>query len=299
MKNHKRMRISDVMRLTGLSRSTVDRVLNDRPGVREDTRQQVEQAISSLGYAPSSLVLHQKARTGRIEVFLPEGTNPFFAHLRKGIDAAAEAASDRGVDLRIRGFDPYKPETIVESLSTVSNQTTAVITVGVDNAEASLAINNLADRGIRVVTIVSDVPMSRRSAYVGQDNFVAGRTAGQLMASLVAPGKGRVAVLIGHPQFRHLLDRQSGFQQALAINRPDLSVEPCHPYGADPAQAAAIVRNLMSDRQNLRGVYLAGGGQPYLIDALRVTRGAQPVVIGHEVRMPAVLPCAMALTGWL
>lgn len=283
MVGRKRARISDIMRMTGLSRSTVDRVLNERPGVKEKTRKQIEQAIAELGYAPSSLSLHQAAQSARIEVFLPEGTNPFFAHLRNGIDAAANAAAEQGVDLRISGFDPYRPETIVERLSAVNGHTTAVITVGVDNHEAGLAINNLADRGIRVVTIVSDVPMSRRSAYVGQDNFVAGRTAGQLMASLVPPGPGRVAVLIGHPQFRHLLDRQSGFQQALAISRPELGVQACHPYGADPEQAAAIVRDLMKDARNLRGVYLAGGGQPYLIDALRVTRGTQPVVIGHEV----------------
>ena len=283
MVSRKRARISDIMRMTGLSRSTIDRVLNERPGVKEKTRRQIEQAIAELGYAPSSLSLHQTARNARIEVFLPEGTNPFFSHLRKGIDAAVNAATEHGVDLRISGFDPYRPETMVERLSAVNNQTTAVITVGVDNHEAGLAINNLADRGIRVVTIVSDVPMSRRSAYVGQDNFAAGRTAGQLMADLVPSGRGRVAVLIGHPQFRHLLDRQSGFQQALAINRPELAVQACHPYGADPSQAEAIVRDLMADRRNLRGVYIAGGGQPYLIDALRVTTGTQPVVIGHEV----------------
>lgn len=272
-----------MVRLSGLSRSTVDRVLNERPGVKTATVEKVETALRDLGYSPNALELRSANRPRQIEVLLPEGTNPFFEKIRLGMDHAAASDMRLGTRFLFRSFNPYDPSTIADLLKKVSPQTNAVITVGADEPNVSAQIGALADRGIRVVTIISDVPRSKRKAYVGQDNFSAGRTAGRIMGELVTSGPGNVAVLIGHLQFRHLLDRQSGFQNTLGTLRPELTIHQTRPYGTDPENARHIVKELFERVPDLKGLYLSGGGQPAIIQALRETAIPDCFIVGHEV----------------
>ena len=44
--------ISDVAKLSGLSVSTVSRVINNKPHVSEAKRQRVQEAMDALGYSP-------------------------------------------------------------------------------------------------------------------------------------------------------------------------------------------------------------------------------------------------------
>ena len=275
-------RMGDVAQLSGLSRSTVDRVLNGRPGVRAETVQRVEDAMRQLGYAPSSLSARQVMKIQTLAIVMPKGTNPFFAEMRAGFDAAASDEKYLGLTFRTFTFDAYDPDTLCDVLSDIPDDIQSVITLGVDNPEATRAISALSDAGKRVVTVVSDAPLSRRFAFVGQDNFAAGRTAARLMAAMVPPGPGEVALLLGHLQFRHLLDRMSGFRQVLGLARPDLTLIQPPAYGADPTVAKAIVEDLGNKATLLQGVYLAGGGQPELIDAIAACTNHPIRAIGHE-----------------
>ncbi len=279
----KRARIDDVVQLSGVSRSTVDRVLNERPGVRPVTIEKVERAMRELGYSPNALAFRSGSRLRQIEVLFSEGTNPFFQEIRAGMDAAVEREKRMGTKFLFRGFDPYNPSTIAELLNSVHPETSAVIMLGADETKITEAIDALNAKGIRVVTIISDVPQSKRAAYVGQDNFAAGRTAGRMMAELVPPGPGEVAVLIGHLRFRHLLDRQSGFQQTLGTNRPELAIIQTRPYGTDPQTARQIINEVLDRKDNLKGVYISGGGQPEIIHALQAAHAPDRIVIGHEL----------------
>ncbi len=239
--------------------------------------------MRELGYAPSSLSARQIGNGMRVSVILSAGTNPFFDALRVGFETASHAPIFGGVKFDFSGFDAYDPTTLCANLDAVDDDTSAVIMVGVDNAEVTKCVNRLIDRGIRVISVVSDIPQSRRFAYVGQDNFAAGRAAARLMAGFIPPGPGQVALLLGHLEFRHLLDRASGFRQVLGMTRPDLTLVQPAAYGNNPDHARAILANMAEMGEGLKGVYLAGGGQPTIIEGLATVNPGRISVIGHEV----------------
>eukprot|EP01036_Dinobryon_divergens_P051696 gene51696-69183_t len=60
-----RLTLEDVAREAGVSLATVDRVVNARPGVRDDTVERVQTAMVQLGYRPNMLA----ARLARSQVF--------------------------------------------------------------------------------------------------------------------------------------------------------------------------------------------------------------------------------------
>ena len=69
-------RLSDVARKVGVSEATVSRVLNDRPGVSESTKQAVLTALDVLGYERPSKLRGERARL--VGLVLPELQNPIF-----------------------------------------------------------------------------------------------------------------------------------------------------------------------------------------------------------------------------
>ncbi|WP_172397242.1 LacI family DNA-binding transcriptional regulator, partial [Xanthomonas cissicola] len=47
--------INDIARMSGVSKKTVSRIINNSPLVRQDTREKVEALMREVGYAPDPL----------------------------------------------------------------------------------------------------------------------------------------------------------------------------------------------------------------------------------------------------
>ena len=275
--------IEDVAQAAGVSKSTVDRVLNGRPGVRADTLRRVQDALEGLGYASSALARRISSPDERIDVLLPRNENLFFDDLLERLEAEK---ARREVELRLVRMNAFDPASLSTVLNGVSKQTSAVITVALDAPEVRDAIDRLEARGTRVITLVSDVPQSRRSAYIGVDNFAAGRTAGALMARFIEPSAGSVAVLVGHLGLRDHLDRRSGFEQVIAERRPDLRLILAGACRDLPEVAQEMVTRLLAETPDLVGLYVAGAGNRGVIAALEAAAPPGLAVIAHELTLP-------------
>ncbi|MGN6199629.1 LacI family DNA-binding transcriptional regulator [Humibacter sp.] len=69
-------RLAEVARKVGVSEATVSRVLNEKPGVSEATRQAVLTALDVLGYERPTKLRGERARL--VGLVLPELSNPIF-----------------------------------------------------------------------------------------------------------------------------------------------------------------------------------------------------------------------------
>lgn len=94
-----KLTLEDVARLSGVSRSTVSRVINDDPRVSEATRARVRGVVRQLSFQPNAAA--RGLASGRMRVLgvlLPQGvaalfSDPYFPILIQGM-AAASSASD-------------------------------------------------------------------------------------------------------------------------------------------------------------------------------------------------------------
>jgi len=69
-------RLAEVARKVGVSEATVSRVLNEKPGVADATRQAVLTALDVLGYERPTKLRGERARL--VGLVLPELQNPIF-----------------------------------------------------------------------------------------------------------------------------------------------------------------------------------------------------------------------------
>jgi LacI family transcriptional regulator len=85
-----RVTIADVPREAGVSLMTVSRVVNDKDGVSQETRQAIEEVIHKLGYRPNILARGLATqRTGTIGLVMPDISNPFFSGVARGVETTA------------------------------------------------------------------------------------------------------------------------------------------------------------------------------------------------------------------
>lgn len=79
-------RLAQVAKKVGVSEATVSRVLNDKPGVSEATRQAVLSALDVLGYERPTQLRGERARL--VGLVLPELQNPIFPAFAEVIGGA-------------------------------------------------------------------------------------------------------------------------------------------------------------------------------------------------------------------
>ena len=87
-----RVTIADVAREAGVSMMTVSRVVNDKEGVSQETRQAIEEVIRKLDYRPNILARSLATqRTGTLGLVVPDISNPFFSGVARGVEKTAFA----------------------------------------------------------------------------------------------------------------------------------------------------------------------------------------------------------------
>ncbi|CAM4191446.1 LacI family DNA-binding transcriptional regulator [Paenibacillus tarimensis] len=81
--------IIDISRISGLSKSTVSRVLNDHPHVSAESRQKVLEAIKELGYVRNTYGVQLRLQVSHhIGVLVPDVEHPYFSQLVRALSRA-------------------------------------------------------------------------------------------------------------------------------------------------------------------------------------------------------------------
>ncbi len=271
--------IASIAHQANVSIATVDRVLNNRPGVKERTRQTVLHIAQSLGYfGPQP----QEEPAVRMDFILPAGTNSFMALLRKHLIEEIDARTD--VAGRVHQVASFNEVALAEKLHELTGTTDAVGLVAIDHPKVSEALEQLAASGAKVATMVSDVPSARTVGYVGIDNRAAGRLAGYLIGRILpASQEAKVAVFIGSPSYRGHEEREMGIRSILTREFTHLSVSSMHEINDDREQAYDAAVELLKNNRPA-AIYNIGSGNQGIARAIREANAADDVVfIGHDL----------------
>lgn len=280
-----RMTLEDVAREAGVSLATVDRVVNGRIGVHARTIERVNAAIKQLGFLPDPHASRlARGRDYDFRIILPTGENEFMQALAAEFRATRERQLLERVRLSIQHVDTFDGVALAAALEELPSGIDGVAVVALDHPAVTEAINTLADAGVVVLTLVSDVPNSRRAHFVGIDNFAAGRTAASLIGRFVGSRKGKVGMIAGSLALRDHIERQFGFEQIISREYPNLEVLPVREARDENARVEAVSRSLLQDHPDLVAIYNAGGGQAGVIAALESSgRESDVIFVAHEL----------------
>jgi len=229
------LRLLDVARQAGVSRSTVCRALGNG-SVAPEVRARVLEAASALGYRKN--LLAQKLRNNRshfVGLLIPDVSNPFFATLAQAIERVFRQHG-YGVFLCNSEENPATEDFYIQTL--LDNRVDAIVLTSVT---ARLNPRLLAARIPVVLTDrVVEVPPGASVASVTSDNQQGGRMAARC---LLERGARNILVLSPlDPGFSSSFDdRMAGFRQEL--DRAGVGCNP-QPVAAEVAAAEAFLASL-------------------------------------------------------
>jgi len=275
--------IKDIAFKAGLSKATVDRVLNGRPGVKAKSRYLVLQAAAEIGYLPESEQVILPARPARLEFVIPVGTNIFLEDLAKHIEDYCEQLPlvDSCCVHRLQTTDV---ETFTLALENLDLSSVGVGIVAIDSPRTRAVVSRLSEAGVRVVTIASDLASASRADYVGIDNRSAGRTAGMLMGQMISGTRNGVAVFLGSRQYRGHEEREAGFRSVFSEILPNVEIGVTLEVADDSEKSYQLALALFARRPDIAGIYCAGGGRIGVLRAVAERfSGDRPRVFCHDL----------------
>ena len=267
----RRPRISDLAEAAGVSVATVDRVLNGRHPVREETARRVFEAATALGYHATGLIRQRLAAElpqVRLGFVLLRSGQAFYQAFEREILAAVAAAPGVRGTAAVEFAASQTPHDVLAALAALAGRVQAVAMVAPDHPSVTAAVEALRERGVPVFALLSDFAEGVREGYVGVDNRKSGRTAAWMVAR-AAPGPGEVAVFIGSHRFHGQELRESGFRSYFREHAPAFTLLETLVNLETRQITHEATLSLLARHDDLVGLYVAGGGMEGAITALR------------------------------
>jgi LacI family transcriptional regulator len=285
MSVQRRIRINEIVAAAGLSRATVDRVLNKRPGVHPRTQAHVLRVLARLENdgqpgleEPFGLERRETYRFGIVvhagETFTKSVVD-MVQKLKEGESSAAnlQAAASRS------------DEETIELIQTLGKDLDGLALVSKNIEPVKSALKELRAAGKSIVALVSDLDAAVRNAYVGIDNRAAGQLAAFILGRcLERTAEAKVAVVVGYFSYLCQEDREIGFRSLLRQRFPQIEiVEVIKGDDSREATYAAALR-LLKNRRDIAGIYNVAGGNFGLARAIdEAGLDRRPLYITHEV----------------
>ena len=206
-----KLTLEEIGKLSGVSRATVSRVINNHPHIRDEVRERVLEVIETTGYQPNlaarSLASNESNIIGLVipsivnEVF----TDPYFPRLTQGI---AKACNDHGYTLSLFLFHSPAEEKMA-ARRIISNSLLDGVIIAADAFDDPI-VPDLVAANVRFVQ-VGRPHEPEKVNYVDVDNIYGGEIATQHLIEL---GYRRIAQIASLTTTAGI-DRDIGYRKAL------------------------------------------------------------------------------------
>ena len=253
--------IKKIAEKSGVSRGTVDRVLNNRGNVSPDTEAIVKKVAEELGYKPNIAGKALAARKKRynIGIILCSEGNEFFDDVMKGIHRAEEESRDYGINVLMRTIKGYYARQQVQMMDELKPQIHFLILNAIDTPEVIHKIEEFYQDNIEVITLNTDIASGKRLCHVGCNYTKSGETAAGMMG-LIMGGSAKIGIASG---FCHVLghkQRVAGFQDVCRKRYPGMEIVDRIETRDDPAYAYEQALLMLRSHEEITAVYVAASG---------------------------------------
>ncbi len=273
--------VKDIAFQAGLSTATVDRVLNERPGVRRQTEQRVKAAIAELEKQQAGAEAASRKLSIDIVMETPER---FSNAVRAAFEAEVATLLPTVFRCRFHFAEVMRPAELVQLIDRIRLRGThGIVLKAPDVPDVIAAVRRADEAKIPVVTLVTDLPNSPRAAYAGADNRAAGETAAYLIGSQIGERPGHVLVTLSSGRFRGEEEREIGFRRIIRERYPSIGItEISEGHGTDAATGTLAAEALAANRA-IDAVYSIGGGNRAVLAAFEASGRPLRVFVAHDL----------------
>ena len=277
--------IKEIAALAGVSRGTVDRVLNKRGGVHPDTKARILEIAKALDYRPNKagIVLSAQRKNLKLGVVMFGTNNPFFDDVKAGLSDIENELSCYNCDIIIKTTPSFEEQDQIDAIEDLVGMGINALAIAPQNQEGVVKkIDELAAKGIPTITFNSDLPASKRIAYVGSNYRKSGETVAGLMKLFDRSGQLNIGVIGGVRSVLCHTERIEGFKDIVAAN-PSMNIVDIVWCNDDDVTCYQVVDELLKGHPEINALYFTAGA---ISGGCRAVTDSEPdknfIIIAHD-----------------
>ncbi|WP_195390378.1 LacI family DNA-binding transcriptional regulator [Clostridium perfringens] len=247
------MNIRDIARLAGVGVSTVSRVINEHPDVKDETREKILKIIKESNYIPNnSARILKKNNTNNIGVLVKGVFNPFFAEM---INIIGNRINEAGYTMILQQND-YATEDDVDNLIAFvkEKRLQGIICLGGNFLNINDESFQFLDIPV-VLTSVNTLSKESKSKFssIGIDNVLAAKASIQY---LIDKGHRNIGILLGEKNDVGISGlRLEGYKKALEENNIPYSEENVFIGDYDYSGAYRVTKEIINNRKDITAIF--------------------------------------------
>lgn len=270
--------IREIAALADVGPATVDRVLNNRDGVRPQMRQRVLDAMEKLRSEAGEI-----DRTLNVRLYSDSGIG-FNEALKIAKNEVNRSLPGITLSAEYHSTSQTDPNALAREMLESGQDADGVILVAREHPAINRTVRKLESDGIPVVCLTTDLPSSRRSTYVGNDQYASGSVAGFLIGNALERREGQHILFVMSEAFRCQQEREMGFRRALRNDFPYLRIEERVIVDDDPENSYRQLVHYIRTNGMPAAIYNVAGANRGIARALQEhDLYHECIFVGHEL----------------
>lgn len=256
--------MKEIAKLAGVSRGTVDRVLNKRGAVSEETAKKILKIVESLNYTPNASAkrLASMKRNIRFLCIMPDPkVAPFFQTVIEHIDKKAVELQEYGITVDTLFFnyldsmsDQYQTKAPFSPLPS------GIVSIGPSTKQTIELLQRASALNIPIVTANSDIKGIERIAYVGSDTIKCGKAAAGLVRIMAHPGSRILVLDSSFQKDSSMQERSAAFFSDMKEHSPDIPIKTILSGCDDSFEAYSITKRYFEENSDVDIIYMNAPG---------------------------------------
>ncbi|SNS13382.1 LacI family transcriptional regulator [Anaerovirgula multivorans] len=245
-----------------VSRGTVDKVLNNRPGVSQEVRDKVRKISEEMGYQPNlaGKALAYQKHPLKIGVVILNKNDSIFHEIYKGIHQAFEELKDFGISIETLMMENITGDEQLKCIKELRQKNIAALALSpLEEEFIREELQELAKEDVKIVTFNTDIAGIEKLCFIGQNLVQSGRVAGELMGKLL-PNGGEIAIITGSRKIKALQERVQGFKEILEGEYVSLKITEMLEDVGDNDTSYVKTLTLLEKYSDLKAIYITGRG---------------------------------------
>jgi ribose transport system substrate-binding protein len=220
----------------------------------------------------------EATRKKRIVIVTKALDSEFWQTLKTG----AEQAARQHPDVELSVLAPEREINIDQQVSILEDQilkkvsALAVVPGGI--SEVTPVLDKAKAAGIPVLIVDNDTPWPGKITYIGTDNRVGGKLAGDYIVKTLG-GRGKVAIIRGVLGVVSHEDRVAGCKEAIAA-APGIELVTIQPANSERALGLTVMENILTSHPDLNAVFATND---------QMALGAMEAIAAHNMAGKVVI----------
>ena len=253
--------IKEIADLAGVSRGTVDRVLNKRGSVNPQTAQKIMEIVHALDYKPNraGLVLAAQKKNLKLGVILFGEGNPFFDEVTAGVHQKEEDLACYNCTVQIKRVNVDTLEQLQAIDEFVKEGINGIAISPTNDPRLARRIDELFEQGIPVVALNTDIKNCKRIAFVGSNYYQSGATAAGLMRLMAKNESTKIGIVTGSEEILCHTERIAGFTNAIQ-SYPNIDIVATITNDDDDFVSYDRTTQLLKEHPEINALFFAAAG---------------------------------------